>query len=71
VRRYIHIAVIASVLLALGAWVEAVPLWNLGLLDARAATATDSTLSEPALLVMFATAMALSARQLRRRSTTE
>ena len=67
VRRYIQVLAVLVLLLPLGAWVEAVPLWEFGLLDAQSVPAAESAMSEPMFLVVFATVMALSARQLRRR----
>lgn len=70
-RRYIQVFAVLLLLLPLGAWVEAFPLWQqFGLIDARTAAA-DSGLSEPMSLVVFATVMAFSARQLRRRRSAE
>ena len=70
-RRYIQVIAVIVLLLPLGAWVEAVPLWEFGLLDAKATPSTEIALSEPMFLVLFATVMAFSARQLRRKPSAD
>jgi len=66
VRRNLQVIVLTFlILLPLSTMAEAGQLWLL--LEGRVASAAGNQVSEPFILVAFATAMAWSARHLRRR----
>jgi hypothetical protein len=65
VKRYVYVLIAAVLLLVGGAWVQALASWH------RDVPQTDWGMSEPLLLLVFATVMALSASVLKRRRSVE